>query len=650
LIFFPTGSVQSTSFIRAIPLPNGNRLLIGTQTNTSGANTGRLQLILSAMTPNGSYLETGGIGGIPPGGSGNDVPADVGVDPSGNVWIVGTTNSDNFPLLNPIVATKVPYATAAFVLEMDPTVTTVLFSTYLCGEKSGQSSAATVIAFDSAGSAYVGGSTSSSDFPTTPGAFLTAGGGADNIGDINAYSFLTKISPAGKLVYSTYVGTGTFECSGGSGCIDRESTSSTVGGIAVDSTGAATISEARSYQPATISRLSPDGSKMMWSTQITGYQAVGTSMAQDSTGNVYVLFEYAEELIGFVAGSYDTYGLAANELSNTGSITYTLDLGHVTTLNNYGHVTLYGVSLDSSGNAYFSGSTTATTFPHLAGAPNLGADFVLHPNSTGSAAQSLFTFPTGVIAGRPAMDSSNNLLLLGAQGALLTLPTSYNFGSPMIVGFANSASFAWNTGLFPGTLISIFGYDLGTSATVTVNGVSAPVIYAGPTQLNVIVPFGISPQNSIVAPSMTLAVTLPAANLTVTAPGVFTIGLFTTDGNHGAALNQDGTVNSASNPASAGSVVSLFGTGAVWPSFLQTTGLPASVAQPLDPAANGFVVQSGSQTLLAIPYFGTAPTQYIGLFQANVQLPSTVFPPTQPVSLERLVSPLFSNAVAIYVK
>jgi uncharacterized protein (TIGR03437 family) len=566
---------------------------------------------------------------------------------------VGTTNSDNFPLLNPIVATKVPYANAAFVLEMDPTVSTVLFSTYLCGQKSGQSSAASVITFDSTGNAYVGGSTDSADFPTTPGAFLTAGGGGpDAFGDTNTYSFVAKISAAGKLVYGTYVGTGGFECFGGSACIGRESTSSTVGGIAVDSTGAATIAEARSYQPATISRLSPDGSKMVWSTQITGYQAVATAMAQDSTGAVYVLFEYAKELIGGVAGLFDTYGLAANKLGNDGSIVYTLDLGQVTTVNSYGHVNLYGASLDSSGNAYFSGSTTATTFPQLAGAPNLGADFVLRLNSTGGAPQTLFTFPTGVITARPAMDSANNLLLLGAQGALLTLPTSYNFGSPMILGFANSASFAWNTGLFPGTLVSIFGYDLGTSATVTINGASAPVIYAGPTQLNVIVPFGIAAQNTIVAPSMTLTVTLPAAGLTVTAPGVFGIGLFTTDGNHAAALNQDGTVNSASNPASAGSIVSLFGTGAVWPSNLQTAGSLASAAQTLDPAANGFVVQSGTPTLplLAVPYFGTAPTEYVGVFQANVQLPTSVFPPTQAIFLERLVSPLFSNAVAIYVK
>jgi hypothetical protein len=77
------------------------------------------------------------------------------------------------------------------------------------------------MAIDAAGNAYVGGSTNETDFPTTPGAFMTKGGivGASSFGDVFYYSFAVKISPAGKLVFSTLLGTGADGCNGGSACI-----------------------------------------------------------------------------------------------------------------------------------------------------------------------------------------------------------------------------------------------------------------------------------------------------------------------------------------------------------------------------------------------------------------------------------------------
>src|SRR5204863_3318745 len=83
------------------------------------------------------------------------------------------------------------------------------------------------IAVDSSGSAYITGSTESVNFPTTPGAFQIANGGA----------FVTKLNPAGTaLVYSTLLG--------GSG-------SNSASGIAVDAAGNAYNSrglEAKQFQ------------------------------------------------------------------------------------------------------------------------------------------------------------------------------------------------------------------------------------------------------------------------------------------------------------------------------------------------------------------------------------------------------------------
>jgi len=69
----------------------------------------------------------------------------------------------------------------------------LVYSTYLGGSKVDMASG---IAVDTGGNAYVAGSTDSTDFPTTPGAFRAVPGGG----------FITKLDPAGSsLVYSTYL-------------------------------------------------------------------------------------------------------------------------------------------------------------------------------------------------------------------------------------------------------------------------------------------------------------------------------------------------------------------------------------------------------------------------------------------------------------
>src|SRR5205807_1629663 len=95
------------------------------------------------------------------------------------------------------------------------------YSTYLGGSgDEGEFRAG--IAVDSAGSAYVTDKTSSTDFPTTAGAFDTTLAGSLD-------AFVTKLAPNGKsLAYSTYLGGGGDE-------------DFTGGGIAVDSAGSAYV-------------------------------------------------------------------------------------------------------------------------------------------------------------------------------------------------------------------------------------------------------------------------------------------------------------------------------------------------------------------------------------------------------------------------
>src|SRR5262249_524131 len=81
--------------------------------------------------------------------------------------------------------------------KVDSKGSSLLYSTFLGGAKDDLGYA---IAVDSSGSAYVTGRTSSTDFPTTKGAYQTSAGGSDD-------AFVTKLDSKGStLSYSTYLG------------------------------------------------------------------------------------------------------------------------------------------------------------------------------------------------------------------------------------------------------------------------------------------------------------------------------------------------------------------------------------------------------------------------------------------------------------
>ena len=615
-----------------------------TSAPSSTSSTTRTQILL-ASPPLDNFVYPPAVGG-----RGNDVPQDAAVDAKDNIWIVGNTDSDDFLLVNPIVAQKVPYRTAAFVLELDPSRTKILFATWLCGQQSAPlglardpySTLGTAIAIDSAGNVYVGGSTDETDFPTTPGAFLTKGGGYVSFsGETYYYSFLVKISPAGKLVYSTLLGTGSFVCSGGSSCIGKNSTSASVSNIAVDTTGSATVAGARNTGPGYVFRIAPDGSRLLWSADVGGnYGSVGSLvMAQDAAGDVNLLGEYAPLIHspGDFISDLGTPGLFAAKLKSDGSaLIYSTDFGQSPD----SHAT--GVVLDASGNPYLAGTSSSAQFPMLAGVPNLGPDFVLRLDTAGTKALTLFRFPAGILNLPPLIDTQGRLLIPGSQASLLTIPPQYHFDTPAIIGFANAASYAANSGIYPGTLVSLFGFDLPLdprAVQVFFGGRPAPVLYAGPNQINVQAPFaGVGP----------IQVILPSGSISLDQPYSRTLGIFTADGVHAAALNQDGSANSASNPAPRGSIVSLFGTGAVWPSNLQD-GAIATSAAPFDQ------FQSACQAfeyggLMPLLYAGAAPGIVNGVFQVNVQvLPTVQLTLLYTVPLTLQCFGLSSNAVRVYI-
>jgi len=218
---------------------------------------------------------------------GSDQGNGIAVDGAGNAYVTGQTQSTNFPVTPGAFQTTCGnpnpgYCQNAFVAEVNPTGSALIYSTYLGGSKNDSGKA---IAVDGAGNAYVTGTTPSTDFPTMNPLQPANGGEFD--------AFVTKINPSGSaLIYSTYLG--------GSGVED-----SFGGGIAVDGAGNAYVTgDTNSGNFPTMSPLQPinggnfnafvtkinsTGSAIVYSTYLGGSEFDhGTGIAVDSEGNAYV--------------------------------------------------------------------------------------------------------------------------------------------------------------------------------------------------------------------------------------------------------------------------------------------------------------------------------------------------------------------------
>ena len=129
------------------------------------------------------------------GGSGSDEGHSIAVDSGGNAYITGFTNSNDFPIVNGFQKTRGGLLDA-YVVKLNRAGNQILFSSYIGGSVDDRGYG---IAVDRANNIYITGTTSSRNFPTvTPYQPTNAGGFADG--------FLTKIGPAGNVIYATYVG------------------------------------------------------------------------------------------------------------------------------------------------------------------------------------------------------------------------------------------------------------------------------------------------------------------------------------------------------------------------------------------------------------------------------------------------------------
>ena len=197
----------------------------------------------------------------------------VAVDSSGSAYLTGVTTALNFPTTAGALIPTAPsttYIGSAFVTKLSPDGSSLVYSTYLGGstgeDDSGQTYGTGAIAVDTSGSAYVTGVTLSSNFPTTPGAYSnTCNSPCDS-------AYVAKLNPAGSaLVYSTLLGgTGNKYSVGWSIAVDN-SGSAFVGGTTTFTNFPVTSNALQATtQPGFVTKLSADGSSLVYSSYFGG--------------------------------------------------------------------------------------------------------------------------------------------------------------------------------------------------------------------------------------------------------------------------------------------------------------------------------------------------------------------------------------------
>jgi uncharacterized protein (TIGR03437 family) len=513
-----------------------------------------VKLNASGQLTNGTYF----------GGSLDDSAFTVAVDPSGNVYIGGSTISSNLPTTTGAMQKTFGGTDPqneflnpgdGFVAEFDPTLATLKYATYVGGNGD---DTVTAIAVDASGNIYLTGSTSTQNLKTTAGAFQTRYAGYSTlpfeIEQLYGDAYVAKINPSSPLpIYLTYLG-GTQNDAGT--------------GIAVDGSGNAYVTG--------------------WTDSYDFPQAgspLQSTFGGDGGQGLYIFYGDAFLAVlnpsgtGLLYGSY--YGGSADDEA-------------------------YGLALDSSGNAYIAGNsissnlqTTSNAFQKTFGGGAEGQGGLIYGDAFYAKFSSLT--PSGPSIARVA----------NAEGESPTIaPNTWVEikGSNLAPGARTWLPSDFVNGQMPTALDGV---------SVTMNGAKAFVYYISGGQINVLTPPGLTAGATIVQVNNNGVTSTTFSEPTLALSESFFIF---NGGPYVAATHLDGSL--CSSPLSG---VCLIGPSSLYPN----TSIPAQHGETIVIYANGFgttttpVVSGSSVQSGTLP---TNPAVTIGGLPANVTFAGLISP------------------------
>jgi uncharacterized repeat protein (TIGR01451 family) len=300
------------------------------------------------------------------GGDDTDHGEDVAIGADGDVFVVGTTDSKDFPTRAPIQPERSKDTVDAFAARLTSAGDDLVYSTYLGGKEVDQANG---VAVDESGNATLVGFTFSKDFPVSPGVFQPARSGDED-------AFVTRLGPNGSLLWSTYLG-------------GEDLTAATAVTLAAD--GGAVVAGVTSsnqfptsttaFQPkygtegdGFVSKLDADGAELVWSTFLSGKDGNpfafdrANDVALDADENVYVAGDTLSRDFPVSAGAFDV------QCGKNGTCTQTD--GFVVKLSPDACALLYGtylgeedadaaraLAVDARGHAHVTGFTRDNQFP-----------------------------------------------------------------------------------------------------------------------------------------------------------------------------------------------------------------------------------------------------------------------------------------------
>ena len=463
-------SVEGSFVLRG---PGGNQVGFSV-----GAYDATLPLVIDPVLVTSTYL----------GGNGLDSAAAVDVDAAGNVYVVGATESADFPMAKPLQPTLnrdgSPGKSDAFIVKYNPEGNTLLYATYLGGTAR---DAASGVVVGGDGSVFVAGLTESPDFPkTTPSAQENFGGGPSD-------AFVAKINPGGDAItYATFLG-GT--------------QTDAARGVTVDSSGEAIVTgstnsvefpavnplQATPPRPedvdAFVTKIAPAGNSFVYSTRLGGSNDDhGLDVGTDLGGNAYVTgdtrspgFPTARPLQAGAGGTASGVGGSfadafVSKLDPAGTnLVYSTFLGGSDTDQGT------GIAVDGDGAAYVTGNTNSPNFPTASpvqGRKDADTDaFVSKINPAGAAlVYSTYLGGGGADGGTAiAVDRGGNATVVGST-ASSNFPTARPVQGVKGGGVTDAfLSTLVSSGATLATSTYVGGRDDDTAAGVAMTG-STPIV------------------------------------------------------------------------------------------------------------------------------------------------------------------------------